>query len=310
MPLRGFPRAGPSEILLIAGLALMLLIFLTDSPGHVEAAALCQDAVTGEQTFKTKCAACHTIGGGKLVGPDLNGVTSRRDAEWLKKMIAAPDKLLASGDPIAAQLLKESNNVPMPNLALTNREVDDLIAFLAAKKEGGAAAAPGATPAAAALPAPSDTVATLTLPGSADAGEQLFVGAQRLQNGGMSCIACHSVEGIAPLGGGALGPDLTQVQTRYGGRAGLAAALGGLPFPSMQSIFANRKLTPAEQADLLAFFARANQQPEPSPLPDPLIALGIGTSLAGALFASMAFFWPRQRLSIAQRLRKNGKLNG
>ncbi len=71
MPLRGISRASAAGILLIACLAFVLLILLSDSPGHVEAAPLRQDAVTGEQTFKTKCAACHTVGGGKLVGPDL-----------------------------------------------------------------------------------------------------------------------------------------------------------------------------------------------------------------------------------------------
>jgi len=283
--------------------ALLLLagIMLTVTGLLAQAAPLGQDAGAGEQTYKAKCAACHSIGGSKLVGPDLRGVSARRDLAWLKQMIAAPDKLLASGDPIAVQLLKESNNVPMPNLALTNREVDDLIAFLATKASGGA-------PAVAAAPTPDDTDAVLALPGSIDAGQRVFTGAQPLQNGGMSCIACHSVAGAGALGGGALGPDLTLVHTRYGGRQGLAAALGSLPYPSMQSIFATRQLTTNEKADLLAFFAATSQQAEPSPLSNLLVALGAGAGLSGALFVGMTFFWPRQRQSIAQRLRKNGKL--
>jgi mono/diheme cytochrome c family protein len=288
-------------------LLILLGITLTATGILAQAAPLDQDAVAGEQTYKAKCAACHTIGGGKLVGPDLKGVTARRETGWLKSMIATPDKLLASGDPTAAQLLKESNNVPMPNLALTGREVDDLLAFLATKSDGAApaTAAPGAAPATA--PAADDTAAVLALSGSADAGAQLFAGSLRLQNGGMSCVACHSAASVGALGGGALGPDLTQVHTRYG-RHGLAAALGSLPFPSMQGIFANKQLTTAEKADLLAFFAATSQRGEPRPLQNLLIALGVGTGLAGALFLGMAFFWPRQRLSVAQRLRKNGKL--
>lgn len=301
MPLRGISRASAAGILLIACLAFVLLILLSDSPGHVEAAPLRQDAVTGEQTFKTKCAACHTVGGGKLVGPDLKGVTTRRDPAWLKQFIATPDKVLSSGDPVAAQLLAENYNVPMPNLGLTAREVDDLLAYLAGQDGAAASGAPEAVP-----PAPA---ASAVVPlGDAWQGKQLFTGAARLQAGGTPCIACHSVEGVAMLGGGALGPDLTQVHTRYGGDQGLAAALNGLPFPTMLSIFANRSLTPAEQADLLAFFAGVDQAKTPRAQSNLLASLGVGTGLAGALFVGMSFFWPRQRQSIAQRLRKKGKL--
>ena len=31
----------------------------------------------GEQIFKTNCVSCHTIGGGRLIGPDLEGVTKK-----------------------------------------------------------------------------------------------------------------------------------------------------------------------------------------------------------------------------------------
>jgi len=40
-----------------------------------------QDA--GEQVFNTTCFACHTIGGGRLIGPDLAGVHEKRSQEWL-----------------------------------------------------------------------------------------------------------------------------------------------------------------------------------------------------------------------------------
>lgn len=287
--------------------AFLTLMILLGPLTRAEAAPESQSGTPGETVFQQKCAACHTIGGGKLVGPDLQGTTARREADWLKRMIAAPDKLLASGDPLANQLLKEYNNIPMPNLGLTAREVEELMAFLATRDDGAAPAATAPGSATSTVPASSSTAAVLALTGSADAGQRIFDGAARLQNGGMSCIACHSAEGVGPLGGGTLGPDLTQVQTRYG-REGLAAALGSLPYPSMLSIFADKPLTPAEQADLLAFFAATSQQGEPSTRQNLLITVGVGSGLAGTLFLGITFFWPRQRLSIAQRLRKNGKL--
>lgn len=305
MPLRGSSCAISPALRRVARATLVILACLVASLARVEAMPAGQDPVVGEQAFKTKCVACHTIGGGKLVGPDLKGVTTRRDPAWLKQFIATPDKVLASGDPIAAQLLKESNNVPMPNLGLSAREVDELLAYLAAQ-DGAAAGGGGVAPAATAAAGQGSAVVTAN--GSAAQGRLLFTGQARLAQGGTACIACHSVAGSAALGGGALGPDLTQVHTRYGGNAGLAAALAGLPFPSMQSIFANKPLTPDEQADLLAFFAAADQGQAPRPLSNLLIALGAGFGLAAVLFLGMAFFWPRQRLSVAQRLRKNGKL--
>ncbi|MDP7521643.1 MAG: c-type cytochrome, partial [Arenicellales bacterium] len=70
-------------------------------------------AENGQQIYQDRCAPCHTIGKGKLVGPDLAGVTSRREAGWLVRQIKEPDSLIAENDPIAMQLLQEANNMPM-----------------------------------------------------------------------------------------------------------------------------------------------------------------------------------------------------
>ncbi len=87
-------------------------------------------AENGEEIFQSLCAACHTIGKGKLVGPDLAGVTSRREASWLHRQIKEPDVLIAENDPIAMQLLQEAGNVEMPSLDLSDEEVAAVIAYL------------------------------------------------------------------------------------------------------------------------------------------------------------------------------------
>ena len=86
-------------------------------------------AETGEQVFQKKCAGCHTIGGGKLVGPDLAGVTSRREEDWLFRQIQQPDTLITEKDPIALQLLQEYN-MPMVPLGLEDSEVSAVISYL------------------------------------------------------------------------------------------------------------------------------------------------------------------------------------
>jgi cytochrome c2 len=80
------------------------------------------------------CAACHTIGKGKVAGPDLLGVTSRRDTAWLRRWLKNTDEMLAS-DSIAQALLAESNGVKMPNLKLTDADVTALIHYLAQESE-------------------------------------------------------------------------------------------------------------------------------------------------------------------------------
>lgn len=84
----------------------------------------------GQYLFRTRCAACHSIGKGDAIGPDLLGVTRKRDMAWLARWIATPDKMLAEGDPIALKLLAQYNNVKMPNLRLSEIDVKALISYL------------------------------------------------------------------------------------------------------------------------------------------------------------------------------------
>src|SRR4029453_11473856 len=52
----------------------------------------------GQALFKKICAPCHTIGVGDRVGPDLRGVTARRDHDWLTRYIRNPGRMLAQKD--------------------------------------------------------------------------------------------------------------------------------------------------------------------------------------------------------------------
>ncbi|MBI4290426.1 MAG: SCO family protein [Betaproteobacteria bacterium] len=87
---------------------------------------------TGQVLFANRCASCHTFGKGAHLGPDLKGVTSRRDRDWVIRYLAAADKMRANKDPIALDLAK-SWKVLMPNLALTRNDVTDLMTYIEAQ---------------------------------------------------------------------------------------------------------------------------------------------------------------------------------
>jgi len=88
---------------------------------------------TGQVLFWNRCATCHTIGKGDLVGPDLNGVTTRRERAWLTRYLAAPDEMRANKDSVAVELSAKYKKILMPNLGLTRTEVADLINYLEAR---------------------------------------------------------------------------------------------------------------------------------------------------------------------------------
>ncbi len=81
----------------------------------------------GGKLYQQYCVSCHTLGGGRLVGPDLKGVTERRSHEWLVRFITDPDRM-RKDDPIAIANLKEFG-IPMPRLGLTEQQVTALLAY-------------------------------------------------------------------------------------------------------------------------------------------------------------------------------------
>ncbi len=279
---RRFATAKWLPILLAALLLMVALVPLA------EASPPPQSPEEGEVLFRQKCAACHTIGRGDRVGPDLLGVTTIREQDWLVRWIMEPDKMLAEKDPIAMELLAQYNNVPMPNRNLSQEESLAVFAYMQ-KMDAGQAAAPSA---AVQLPA-----------GDAQRGRALFTGEASFQSGAPACISCHSVSGVGALGGGALGPDLTQVFDRFG-KEGMASVLAAPPFPTMRPIFDGRPLDPQEQSDLIAYL-QTTAQSSPAAMN---VKLSFISLLLFVIFMVLAhLLWRRRRSGVRRQLVEQAK---
>ncbi|VAW63998.1 Cytochrome oxidase biogenesis protein Sco1/SenC/PrrC, thiol-disulfide reductase involved in Cu(I) insertion into CoxII Cu(A) center / Cytochrome c [hydrothermal vent metagenome] len=86
----------------------------------------------GEYAFRTRCATCHTIGGGDGVGPDLLGVLKRRDRQWLSRWIRVPNEMIKEKDPIVMEMMEKYKGIIMPNLKLGTGDVKNLFEFFEA----------------------------------------------------------------------------------------------------------------------------------------------------------------------------------
>lgn len=236
--------------------------------------AVAQDRV---DDFRTHCMSCHTIGGGRLVGPDLQNVADRKDRAWLARFIVDPLGVMNSGDAYAIKLRDEARGVLMPAVPGMNLDramnLLDLIEAESLLEKSQFAGIQLSD-----RPFTAEDIAV---------GRELFMGSQRLMNGGASCVSCHSVNDIGVLAGGKLGPDLNAVFERLNGRKGLSTWLSAPATPMMQAAFKEHPLDAEEILPLVAFFADKAVAPPQSGQAATLIFTLLG--LAGAAFALVLF---------------------
>lgn len=84
----------------------------------------------GVEVWRNKgCFGCHGIGR-QLGAPDLAGVTERRDLDWLRKWLRETDVMLQS-DPQAQAMMKDWHGARMPNMKLSERQVEALLHYMA-----------------------------------------------------------------------------------------------------------------------------------------------------------------------------------
>ena len=135
--------------------------------------------------------------------------------------------------------------------------------------------------------------------GDVENGRKLFMGYAHFEHEGPPCMGCHSVGENGLLGGGALGPDLTNVSTQRSDAEilGVLSNTGTVTSPVMQPIYVTDPLTAQEQADLLAFMKASVGEPETD---RELLVLGI--SIIGTFGAAIVLgFVYRNRLRSVRR---------
>lgn len=192
----------------------------------------------GEDTFKSACASCHTIGKGKLVGPDLSRVYERRTQDWLLKFIRSSQSLIKSGDEQAVAVYNEYNKIQMPDNNLSDDQILNILEYIKRSDAGESAAQSADTgdkiTQADTTASPKDTTIVPIDYKSVELGRSLFNGFSPFLNGATPCINCHNIKDQSFLGGGKIALDLTKTYTKLGPQ-GISAILVNPPFPAMQA---------------------------------------------------------------------------
>lgn len=253
----------------------------------------------GEQTFKSTCAVCHTIGAGRLVGPDLIGIHEKRSQEWLQKFVKSSQTVISGGDADAIAVFDEYNKIPMPDPPITDNQIGEVLSYIKTVSLKQVGAQQGVV-------AQQVVVEEFSAPPNEEdivRGQELFQGTTKFTNDGPTCIACHDVRNDAVIGGGILAAELTTVFSRMGG-TGVRAILGSPPFPVMQAAYVDKALTQDEIVSLISFLQHADkeqfyQQPRD---------YGVGLFISGAvgtilLYLLSALLWRgRKRGSVNQTI--------
>lgn len=214
----------------------------TPEPAPPAATEAAEDAAA--RMYVQKCAGCHTVGRGKLTGPDLNVA-----ATW-----PVPDlsRAIKSMEPKVGPLSEADLEL------LAGLLKDPAVKERIETEQGRAARAAAAT----------------LEPPSAEIGAGLFSGRVPLANGGAACVACHAVDGR----GGNLGPDLTGVYQKLG-EVPLASACEKANFKIMSAAYRDHPVTRQEALHLTKFLAAAGAAGAARPEP-PVGAYGAAAAAA------------------------------
>lgn len=177
------------------------------------------------QVYVKKCAGCHSIGRGRLTGPDLNESIGWAEAD-LSRAIKAMEKNVGPMSDDEVKMLVDF--LKDPNVKTRLKTEEERVAKMLT-----ASFAP-----------PSPAI-----------GEALYTGRTPFQNGGLACAACHSVTAAT----GMLGPDLGGVYQKLG-ETPLQSAIEKANFRVMNAAYINNPVTKQEAIHLTAYFKSIQQR--------------------------------------------------
>ncbi|HYL37681.1 MAG TPA: cytochrome c [Bryobacteraceae bacterium] len=245
--------------------------------------------------YRKNCAACHSVGRGPMVGPDLKDVLNRRDRPWLVRFLENPKAIIDSGDAYARNLVAQSHGLIMPAVkGLDQANAEALLDFIGAQSKQAQQSSSGKN-------APEERPFTAA---EVEHGKEIVLGSRPLGGGGAPCMSCHTLRDLPGLGGGKLGPDLTRSYERLGGRTNMSAWLRSPPTRTMQAVYRSHAFQPAEILSLVAYFESASKQDAANPAAPQgrpfltFLVIGLGGSLIGLVFLDE--FW-RNRFRAVRR---------
>ncbi len=250
--------------------------------------------------FRQNCTSCHTIGGGRLTGPDLKHVTDRQDRQWLVRFLLDPAGVINAGDPYAAKLVDDARGVIMPKpVGIAKDRAEAILDLIEAESKLETSQFVG-------LQISSEPFTRADV----SRGREYFTGIRPLENRGAACLSCHTVRGVATLGGGRLGPDLSLVYERLEGRKNLSAWLSSPATTTMQPLFKARPLKPEEIHALVAYFEHSGLEGGEETMRGPVafLLLGLGAAVAGLI--SFDSVWKQRFRSVRSVLVSGSRRRG
>ncbi len=222
------------------------------------------------ELFVLKCAGCHTVGKGKLTGPDLIKSSEFPVSDLIQAIKRMEEKVGPMEDEEIKGYASFIKSVNVQERIV--KEFERLSKIAEAKLE----------------------------PPNSKIGKDLFLGKRTLQNGGVSCNACHSTKEAKGWGGGKLGPSLNDVFKDFS-KANLASAIVNSQWKVMKDVYNDHKVTQQESVHIVAYLdsIKNNEDQKTSPM---FHILSLGGFLL--LVLGTAFFYRKRLKSVRDKLRR------
>lgn len=222
------------------------------------------------ELFVLKCAGCHTIGKGKLNGPDLINAASFP----LEDLIQAIKRMQEQVGPMEeGEIRGHASFIKSANVQERITREFERLSKIAEAKLG---------------------------PPDVKKGFELFTGKKPFENSGVSCISCHSTREAKGWGGGKLGPPLTDVFKDFS-KANLISAIVNSQWKVMKDVYKNHPITKQEAVHIVAYLESIKDLKIKKTRPMFHI-VGLGGFLI--LLGGTAFFYRKRLRSVRNKLRR------